>query len=157
MIKKDDIFLATEGGKAVIVHYYPQASACFTGRGKNFKIREDDRNPSCTVFEKEGVWFIQDKGGSDTKAYTAIQLVQREEHLTFAQAIEWIAAKFAPHLLGEKTVSTRPQPKMEEVKAQLPVWKGDAQKMEQVKQHATEFSYQKHIDAYLKLYKELLG
>ena len=118
MIKKDDIFLATEGGKSVIVHYYPQASACFTGRGKNFKIREDDRNPSCTVFEKEGVWFIQDKGGSDTKAYTAIQLVQREEHLTFAQAIEWIAAKFAPHLLGEKTVSTRPQPKMEEVKAQ---------------------------------------
>jgi len=118
MIKKDDIFLATEGGKTVIVHYYPQASACFGGRGKNFKIREDDRNPSATVFEKDGVWFLQDKGGSDNKAYTAIQLVQREQHLSFAQAIDWIAAKFAPHLCGEKVVSTKPQPKMEEVKAQ---------------------------------------
>ena len=99
MIRKDQIFEATEGGKAVIAGYYPQSASCFSGRGRNFRIREDDKSPSCTVFRKDGVWFIQDKGGNDTKAYTAIQLVMREEGLDYPAAINWIARKYAPHLL----------------------------------------------------------
>lgn len=120
MIKKEDVFLATEGGKTVILHYYPQASACFRGSGsKNFKIRADDKNPSCTVFCKEGIWFIQDKGGSDTQARTAIQLVQKEEGLNFAQAIDWIAAKFAPQLMESKDMAVaKPHPDITEVIAQ---------------------------------------
>ena len=102
-IEKEDIFAATEGGKAVLQYYFPQASACFrNGGSRNFRVRPDDRNPSATVFCKEGVWFFQDKGGDDTKAYTAVTLVQREEHLTFPQALEWIARKFAPHLLEDR-------------------------------------------------------
>lgn len=114
-IEKEDIFAATEGGKAVLQYYFPQASACFrNGGSRNFRVRPDDRNPSATVFCKEGVWFFQDKGGADTKAYTAVQLVQREEHLTFPQALEWIARKFAPHLLEDRSsVTGEPAPKME--------------------------------------------
>lgn len=119
-IDKNDVFAATEGGKAVIQHYFPQSSPCFSAGGrKNFRVRPDDRNPSATVFNKEGIWFFQDKGGADTKAYTAIQLVQREENLTFPQAISWIASKFAPHLLEDKSyVAGAPAPKIEEVPAQ---------------------------------------
>lgn len=120
MIKKDDIFDATEGGKAVITYYYPQSSSCFGRSGsKNFKIRDDDRNPSCTVFQKDGIWFIQDKGGSDNKAYTAIQLVMKEERLSYAQAIEWIARKFAPSLCDEnKTSQIGPAPDIQEAPPQ---------------------------------------
>ena len=115
MIKKEDIFAATDGGKNVILEYYPQASAGFSGR-RNFKIREDDRNPSAVVFNKQGIWFFQDKGGSDQKAYTAITLVMEREHLTFPQALEHIARKYAPHLINAGTgYKVEPMPKMEEV------------------------------------------
>lgn len=115
-IEKDDILLATEGGKNVILDYYPQASVGFSGR-RNFKLRADDRNPSGTVFLKDGVWFIQDKGGVDTKAYTAITLVMDKEGINFPQALEFIARKFAPHLLEDRTASIGPKPRMEKVKA----------------------------------------
>ena len=119
MIRKEQIFEATEGGKAVIAYYYPQSSSCFGGRGRNFRIRDDDKSPSCTVFRKEGVWFIQDKGGNDTKARTAIQLVMDKEGLEYPAAIVWIAKKFAPHLLeGNEAADAKPMPKIERVKGQ---------------------------------------
>ncbi|MGM9763341.1 MAG: primase-helicase family protein [Candidatus Cryptobacteroides sp.] len=105
MIRKEDIFNATEGGKMVITYYYPQSAACFGKSGnKNFRVRPDDRHPSCTVFRKDDIWFIQDKGGADTKARTAIQLVMQEEGLDFPRAIDWIAAKFAPQLCSTVAV-----------------------------------------------------
>lgn len=104
-INAEDVYLATEGGKSVILHYYPQAAAGFTGR-KNFKLRSDDKNPSCTVFQsKEGHWLLQDKGGSDTQAYNAITLVMREQNLKYPQAIEWIAQMFCPELLEDRSAS----------------------------------------------------
>ena len=113
MIQSEDIYNATDGGKTVILHYYPQAEAGFERR-RNFRLREDDREPSCTVYRARGgnCWLLQDKGGSDTNAYNAITLVQREEGLTYPEAIDWIAAKFAPQLLvaeGRK-VETAPAP-----------------------------------------------
>lgn len=117
MIKAEDIYLATEGGKAVILHYYPQAAAGFSGK-RNFKLRPDDKNPSCTVFlSSDGHWLLQDKGGSDTKAYNAVSLVMREEGLDYPMAIEWIAAKFAPELLEDKdrAQALEPKPDMTEV------------------------------------------
>lgn len=110
MIKKEDILQATEYGKTVILHYYPQAAAGFSSR-RNFRIRPDDRKPSGTVFFKENTWFLQDKGGTDTRAYNAVSLVMEKEGINFPQALEWIAAKFAPHLLEDRTaVSGRPEP-----------------------------------------------
>ena len=119
-ITKEDVYAVTEGGKAVILHIYPQSAAGFSGR-RNFRIREgNDRKPSCTVFQKDGVWFLQDKGGSDTKAYTAIELVRREYDLNFPQALEWIAARFAPELLQGKEARdfSIPKPGMEKAAPQ---------------------------------------
>lgn len=121
MIKQEDIYAATEGGKAVILYFYPQSAPGFSGR-RNFSIRgADDRKPSCTVFQKSGIWWLQDKGGSDTKAYSAIELVRREMNLNFPKAIEWIAEKFAPDLVQSERqgfVPDIPRPDMQEVPPQ---------------------------------------
>ena len=115
-IEKEDILLATDSGKLVILDYYPQAAVGFTSK-RNFKMRSDDRNPSGSVFFKDDIWFIQDKGGTDTKAYSAISLVMDRERLSFPQALEHIASRFAPHLLEDRTVSVGPKPTMEKAPA----------------------------------------
>lgn len=113
MIKKEDILQTTDGGKNVILEYYPQSSVGFQSR-RNFKLRPDDKNASACVFQKDGIWFIQDKGGSDTQAYTAITLVMSKDNLSFPAALEKIASKYAPHLLdkGGKDLSFDPKPAM---------------------------------------------
>lgn len=117
-VSKDDVLQATDGGKTVILDYYPQAQAGFDRR-RNFKLRADDRNPSATVFFRDGIWFLQDKGGSDNKAKTALSIVMEEERLTFPQACEFIAAKYAPHLLaGPSTVVVKPAPERAEAAPQ---------------------------------------
>lgn len=117
-ISKEDVLHATEGGKTVILDYYPAARDGFERR-RNFRLRADDRNPSCSVYIRDNIWFIQDKGGSDTKAKTAISIVKEEERLTYPQAIEFIASKYAPHLLtGTSSVNTRPRPEITETAPQ---------------------------------------
>ena len=103
-ITKEDIWQATENGKTVIIDIYPQSEPCFASGGrKSFKIRPDDHNPSCSVFQnKEGIWMVQDKGGSDNQARTAIQLVMKEHNLSFGQAMTWIAEHYAPQLLENR-------------------------------------------------------
>ena len=104
-IEKDDVMLATDAGKLVILDYYPQSAVGFSSR-RNFKMRADDKNPSGSVFFKDNTWFIQDKGGSDTKAYSAFALVMDKEGMTFPAALEHIASRFAPHLLEDRSVSS---------------------------------------------------
>lgn len=117
-IDKDEVLQATDGGKTVILDYYPQSRAGFDRR-HNFRLRADDRQPSCTVFNKDGIWFLQDKGGGDNKAKTALTIVMEEERLTFPQACEFIAAKYAPHLLtGPSTIVTKPAPTRSETAPQ---------------------------------------
>lgn len=112
-IEKEDILLATDSGKLVILDYYPQAAVGFSSR-RNFKMRADDKNPSAAVFFKDDIWFIQDKGGADTKAYSAIALVMDRERLTFPQALEHIASRFSPHLLEDRSgPAAGPKPTME--------------------------------------------
>lgn len=107
MIKAEDLYAATEGGKAVILNIYPQSAIGFSSR-RNFSIRgSDDKKPSCTVFQKNGLWFLQDKGGDDQKAYTAIELVRKFYDLSFPKAIEWIAERFVPELLRDKGNDSR--------------------------------------------------
>lgn len=109
-VDKDEVLQATDGGKVVILDYYPQSRMGFERR-RNFKLRADDHNPSATVFCKNGIWFIQDKGGGDNKARTALNIVMEEERLTFSQACEFIAAKYAPHLLaGASAIVSKPAP-----------------------------------------------
>lgn len=102
MIEAKDIYNLTEGGKLVILHLFPTSAPGFSGK-RNFKIRSDDKNASCTVFQtSDGRWLLQDKGGADTRAKNAVQLVQEMYGLSYPQAIEWIAQKFCPELLDDK-------------------------------------------------------
>ncbi|MDR0694706.1 MAG: hypothetical protein LBF81_05355 [Prevotellaceae bacterium] len=98
-----DLWSAIDGGKPVLLHYFPQAAVGFAGR-KNFRMRPDDRQPSANVFleNKEGgkFWYIQDKGGGDNKARNAVTLVMENENLSYPDAIRWIAERFAPQLLS---------------------------------------------------------
>lgn len=120
-ISREDIWNATDNGKTVILDIYPQSEVCFQSGGRrNFKIRPDDKNPSCVVFQsREGVWMVKDNGGSDTGARTAIQLVMREQNLDFGQAIAYIAEHYAPQLLeGKNYTPVKPKPDMQEMPAQ---------------------------------------
>ena len=54
-----------------------------------------------------------------------------------------------------KTLS--PDEMAKDVKLRLYHFYEDAAQVEKVKDHAKEFSYEKHIAAYIKLYKELLS
>ena len=99
-IEKDDVMLATDAGKLVILDYYPQSAVGSSRR--NFKMRADDKNPSGSVFFKDNTWFIQDKGGSDTKAYSAFALVMDKEGMTFPAALEHMLLGFAPPTLTRR-------------------------------------------------------
>lgn len=119
MITRDDIFRRTNGGKDVILRLFPASEAGFERR-HNFKIRPDDKNASCTVFQAgDGTWLMQDKGGADTKAKNAIRLVCEVEGLDFGSALTWIAQNFCPDLLDEKEREKilNPQPTVTEVAA----------------------------------------
>lgn len=100
-IEVNDLWAAVDGGKPVILRYFPQAHAGFI-RSKNFRMRPDDKSPSASVFRSEcgKFWFIQDKGGPDNKARNAVTLVMERENLSYGDAIRRIAADFAPHLLS---------------------------------------------------------
>lgn len=120
-ISKEDIWQATENGKSVIIDIYPQSEACFASGGRrNFKVRSDDKNPSCAVFQnKDGIWMVQDKGGSDNQARTAIQLVMKEQNLNFGAAIQYIAEHYAPSLLqGRDFAPVKPKATLSEAPAQ---------------------------------------
>jgi hypothetical protein len=100
----DQLWLAIDGGKPVILDYYPQAYAGFAGR-KNFRMRVDDKSPSASVFREKNnggkFWYIQDKGGSDNKARNAIDIIIENENLSYRDALIFIAQKYAPQLLTD--------------------------------------------------------
>lgn len=115
MIKVEEIYDATNGGLDVFCHFYKEIDK--SNPKKPLKLRPDDKRPSAGVFQKKGVWFIKDHGGSDQKAYTAVELVKEKLNLSFAEAIKWIATNFAPHLLasaaGNNTIAFKPTMKKE--------------------------------------------
>ena len=117
------LWAATDGGKQIILKYYPQACVGFSGRN-NFRIRPDDKSPSASVFlnNRDGgkFWYIQDKGGSDTKARNAIMLVMEHEGLNYGEAIRKIAAEYAPQLLSD-TVAVKQTRQPEISKSPVPL------------------------------------
>jgi len=110
-IEASELLDAIDYGKPVILHYYPQSEVGFSGN-KNFSIRPDDKHPSAAIFKhKDGGWMIQDKGGADTAAKGAFTLVMENEGLSYGQAINWVAERFAPSLLGNiQAASTQIKP-----------------------------------------------
>lgn len=115
MIRQEDIYAATNGGLNVLCHFYKEIDP--SNPKKPLKLRSDDKRASAGCFCKNGIWFIKDHGGSDQKAYNAIELVREKMNLDFGEAINWIASTFAPHLLasaqGNNTFAFKPSMKKE--------------------------------------------
>lgn len=98
MIKVEEIYDATNGGLDVLCHFYSEINRA--NPKKPLKLRPDDKRPSAGIFQKKGIWYLKDHGGTDQKAYNAVELVKEKLNLSFAEAIKWIATNFAPHLLA---------------------------------------------------------
>ena len=116
MIFAEDIYAATNGGLDVLCHFFKEIDP--SNPKKPLKLRPDDKRPSAGCFKGEkGIWFVKDHGGSDQKAYNAIELVREKQNLDYAAAINWIASNFAPHLLasasGNNTFAFKPVMKKE--------------------------------------------
>lgn len=121
MIKADDIYIATNGGLDVLRHFYNEIDPA--NPKKPLKLREDDKRASAGIFNKKGIWFLKDHGGTDNKAYTAIELVKERLNLSFKDAIDWIAQNFAPQLLSSassnNTIAFKPGMKKEAPSAEM--------------------------------------
>ena len=67
MIKVEEIYDATNGGLDVLCHFYSEINRA--NPKKPVKLRPDDKRPSAGIFQKKGIWYLKDHGGTDQKAY----------------------------------------------------------------------------------------
>lgn len=65
------LFEKTNGGLDIIHKYLP-GSIGAENKTKKFKVREEEKTASATLFLKDNIWFVVDHGG---KSFTAITLV----------------------------------------------------------------------------------
>ncbi len=92
-IDQQDILDTTSGGLDIIYYYYPQAKEAQGKADKRFKIR-DERTPSASLKQlSDGVWVVTDFGG-DQVPRNGIQVCQKEENLTFREAIVVLADRY---------------------------------------------------------------
>ncbi len=105
MIKAEELYEAIDGGLPVFAYYYP---IDINNPKKALKIRDDDKNASAGMFQRDGIWFLKDQGGKDNKPYSAIELVRKMESLEYKDAIQWIAEKFAPQLVKNGDFKVKP-------------------------------------------------
>jgi len=93
-IEQQEILDATAGGLDIIFHYYPQAKAAQETAEKRFKIRGDEKTPSAALKQlKDGVWVVTDFGGDQTPR-NGIQVCQKEESITFREALVMLADRY---------------------------------------------------------------
>lgn len=89
-IDQQDILNATNGGLDIIFHYYPQAIEAQKSSRKEFKIR-NERTPSARLKQMpDGNWVVTDFGG-DQVPRNAIKVCQKEEDITYREAIVKLA------------------------------------------------------------------
>lgn len=93
-IDQKDILDATSGGLDIIYRCYPQAKIAQTKADKRFRVRPDERTPSASLKQlPDGVWVVTDFGG-DQVPLNGIQVYQKEESLTFREALVELAGIF---------------------------------------------------------------
>ena len=100
-IELNDIYAATNGGRTIIQDIVPNSIDGFESNGrKKFRMRsqDEDPTPSASVKCVNGVWKIHDFGGTE-KPMNAIDLVMQEKNLSFIEALNYLAEKYAPHLI----------------------------------------------------------
>lgn len=92
-ITPQSIFEQTNGGLVIIEHYYPEVGKVVDNNRGFFKLRTGERTASASIKEYDGVYWVKDFGSSD-KALNAIDLVMREEHLEFKDALNYCVREF---------------------------------------------------------------
>ena len=90
-IDQRQILEATSGGLDIIFRCYPQAKAAQSKADKRFKIRSEEHTPSASLKQlPDGIWVVTDFGG-DQVPRNGIQVYQKEENLTFREALFQLA------------------------------------------------------------------
>lgn len=87
MIKVEEIYQVTDSGLDIIRSYYPDAEP-----GKAFKMR-DESTASCRLKLYKDVWKAIDFG-DDGHPLSPVDIVMREEKMTFGEAVCHLAAKY---------------------------------------------------------------
>lgn len=91
-IDQQDILDATDGGLDIIYRCYPQAKEAQGKADKRFRIRVDEKTPSASLKQlPDGIWVATDFGGDQTPR-NGIQVFQKEEGLTFREALVELAS-----------------------------------------------------------------
>ena len=91
-IKQEDILNATSGGLDIIYLCYPQAKIAQGKSDKRFKIRSDEKTASASLKQlDDGTWVATDFGG-DQIPRNGIQVYQKEENLTYREALVKLAS-----------------------------------------------------------------
>lgn len=104
---KDQIIRQTDGGLAVFIRLFPDASKGIDGKTK-FKLR-DEKTPSAKLkLQKDGTWVLTDFG-QDSKGKNCITWVMDEKRLDYNQACEWIIQEFQLTVDGQQA---KPKVKM---------------------------------------------
>lgn len=104
----DEILDMTNGGLDIIREFFPNADT-----RKNFSIRTDDKNPSASLFRKEGDnrWRLNDFGG-DTRSQDCFGVWSQQNNCDYWEAIVAIAQKLQDEkgvqLLNNKTKIYKP-------------------------------------------------
>ncbi len=97
----EQILDMTNGGLDIIQEFYPQAND-----RANFRVREDDKNASCSIYKKDDRYRINDFGGI-IKSQDCFGLWALENNCDYWEAIVSIARKLQTEkgvqLLNEKT------------------------------------------------------
>lgn len=95
--KTEDIWLKTNGGLDIILHFYPQASKAEGNKNKLFKLRASDKTASTSLkqYDDNGqqVWKIKDFG-DDKTLQNGIDIWMAENNVDFPTAIQQIGKYF---------------------------------------------------------------
>ncbi len=96
------ILETTDGGKDIILYYYPQADAAFSGRNRFFKLR-DEKTASAAVKKIGNQWKVTDFG-DDQHAKSCFDICMKEENVSFNEALHLLAERYGvSERLDEKT------------------------------------------------------
>lgn len=84
----------THGGLDILLDLYPQARDAAEGRAKKFAIRSDDTNPSVTIREHEGKWYIKDWAIHDHSLSCFDAYMEYYNIRYFSEALHQLAAQY---------------------------------------------------------------
>lgn len=85
MIKKEQIYNATNNGLSILQYYYPQIREEYAHNRHKFKMR-DETDASATLRLHEGCYRVTDFGG-DGREKTPLDVVMEKENLSFLKRV----------------------------------------------------------------------